>query len=326
MGKKAGDVLFEEGIRIQMLAPCDHYAGKESFIRKAFEIQQKTGPLFDITCDLEDGAANGDEVAAAKCISRLISSDLNVFEACGVRIHPPSSGVWEKELDILLEHSGGHLSYITVPKVFTPDEVFLVHHHIEESRRRFSIEREILLHVLIETQSALQHVFDIASLPGLRCLDFGLMDFISGHAGVIPFDAARSPGQFDHALIRRAKTLTVAAASSAGLTASHNVTVQYQDLEATERDAFRARHEFGFLRMWSIHPSQIEPVIRAMSPSFTDLKKAVALLEKARSEDWGPVSYEGDLHDRGSYRYYWQLLQRARRFGIQLPDGADEVL
>jgi citrate lyase subunit beta/citryl-CoA lyase len=34
------------------------------------------------------------------------------------------------------------------------------------------------------------------------------------------------------------------------------------------RDAFRARTEFGFLRMWSIHPSQIKPIVDAMKPDL----------------------------------------------------------
>ena len=36
----------------------------------------------------------------------------------------------------------------------------------------------------------------IAATPWVQVLDFGLMDFVSGHHGAIPASAMRSPGQF----------------------------------------------------------------------------------------------------------------------------------
>ena len=35
--------------------------------------------------------------------------------------------------------------------------------------------------------------------------------------------------------------------------------------------------------------------------------------------DWAPISFEGTLHDRASYRFYWQVLERAHRTGRTLP-------
>jgi citrate lyase subunit beta/citryl-CoA lyase len=31
------------------------------------------------------------------------------------------------------------------------------------------------------------------------------------------------------------------------------------------------------------------------------------------------VSFEGQLHDRASYRYFWQVLERAHQTGRHLP-------
>ena len=41
------------------LPVCDHYAGNLKFAAKALALQAEIGPLFDITLDLEDGAALG---------------------------------------------------------------------------------------------------------------------------------------------------------------------------------------------------------------------------------------------------------------------------
>ncbi len=46
------------------------------------------------------------------------------------------------------------------------------------------------------------------------------------------------------------------------------------------------------------------------------------LLTAAQRAQWAPISFEGRLHDRASYRYYWQLLERGRRTGVPLPQAA----
>jgi citrate lyase subunit beta/citryl-CoA lyase len=87
-------------------------------------------------------------------------------------------------------------------------------------------------------------------------------------------------------------------------------------------DARRARLEFGFLRMWSIHPNQILPIIESMRPDFAEVNEAAILLVAAQDAAWGPIQLEGKLHDRASYRYYWELLQRANATGMDIPAEA----
>ncbi|NMC63821.1 MAG: CoA ester lyase [SAR324 cluster bacterium] len=320
MTQKPDEVLYEESKALPIIASCDHYAGKEAFIIKAFEIQNSIGPFFDVTCDLEDGAANGNEAEHLRKVSEILNSNLNQFHMAGVRIHPVTSPFWEEEISHIIRNSGTRISHITLPKVCSADEVFLVSETIQSLCNEIGIEKEIGLHVLIESQDALQEVFEIATIPGLRGLDFGIMDFISSHDGVIPIECLRSPGQFEHALLKRAKAAIVAAATLNGLIASHNVNIAYEDTEGTKLDALRARKEFGFLRMWSINPSQIRPIIEAMSPSFEDIEKACKILLLAQRENWGPISFGSELYDKASYRYYWQLLKRAKCSGLPLPD------
>jgi hypothetical protein len=128
--------------------------------------------------------------------------------------------------------------------------------------------------VLIETHGALREVEEIAALPGIETLDFGLMDFVSGHHGAIPSTAMKSPGQFDHPLVARAKCAIAAAALGHGLVPSHNVTTELHDTQAVYADARRAREQFGYLRMWSIHPNQVQPIVDAMRPNFDEVNEA----------------------------------------------------
>ena len=87
----------------------------------------------------------------------------------------------------------------------------------------------------------------------------------------------------------------------------------------------RARDEFGFLRMWSIYPAQIQPIVDAMAPDFREVAKAGDILLAAQKASWGPIQHEGDLHDRATYRYFWELIQRARLSGQKLPEAAESA-
>ena len=132
----------------------------------------------------------------------------------------------------------------------------------------------------------------------------------------------KSPGQFDHPLVARAKCEIATAALANGVVPTHNVTTELKDLEYIRNDARRARNEFGFLRMWSIHPNQIMPIVEALRPDFSEVETATAILVAAQDKDWAPIAHDGKLHDRASYRYYWELLARAQAMAMDLPAEA----
>jgi citrate lyase subunit beta/citryl-CoA lyase len=214
------------------------------------------------------------------------------------------------------------VAYIVLPKPECANDVQAQITELDELRDRHGIAREIPVHVMIETPGALHEVWEIARLPHVENLNFGIMDFVAEHHGAIPADAMRSPDQFSHLLIVRAKCDIVAAALGNGVVPSHNVTTEIRDLDIVREDARRAKHEFGFLRMWSIHPNQIRPIVEAMRPNFTEINEAATLLIVAQNASWGPIQWGGKLHDRASYRYFWELLQRARSTGMNIPADA----
>ena len=178
---------------------------------------------------------------------------------------------------------------------------------------------------MVETHGALRDAQLLAALPNVQVLDFGLMDFVSGHHGAIPASAMRSPGQFEHHLLVRAKSEVVAAALANGVVPAHNVCLDLKNTEVVMADAKRARYEFGFLRMWSIYPAQITAIVDAMKPDLSEVEDAANILLAAQAADWGPIQYKGELHDRATYRYFWNLLQKARVTGVALPEEAAEA-
>jgi citrate lyase subunit beta/citryl-CoA lyase len=308
-----------------MLPACDHYAGSEKLMRKSMTLQQELGPLFDITFDCEDGAARGNEESHAKLAGELIASDENRFNRIGARVHNPLSPFFIADCELILASCAQKIAFLTVPKINGVAEVQTEIAQIRQIAARHG-RPDLPIHVLIETHAALADVHAIAALPEIECLSFGIMDFVSSHYGAVPANAMRSPGQFSHPLVTRAKLEIAAACHAHGKVPSHNVTTEIKDSAVVANDANRALAEFAYTRMWSIHPSQIKPIIKAFAPRNSELHEAIQILTEAQRVQWGPISQHGRLHDRASYRYYWTILQRARLCGLNLPDAANALL
>jgi citrate lyase subunit beta/citryl-CoA lyase len=322
------EVLYAGGRPFPALAACEHYAGQEKHLRKALELQgslQHAGlALFDVTADCEDGAPVGGEAEHAALIAALINSSDNRYDRLGARIHDVRHPAWREELEIIVGNAGWSLAYLVLPKAESVADVLQQIAALGACRLRHQITHTIPVHVLIETPGALRDAWQIAALPEVESLDFGLMDYVSAHHGAIPSFAMHSPGQFEHPLIARAKCEIASAALGNGIVPTHNVTTEIRDASVVAADARRARQEFGFLRMWSIHPQQIEPIVAAMRPNFAEVDTATEILCAAADARWGPIQFDGRLHDRASYRYYWELLQRARVTGTSLPQAAND--
>lgn len=323
MATHPNQALFGGEKPFPLIPVCEHFAGSEKLILKALGLQDTIGPVFDITCDCEDGAASGQEREHAEMIVRVLNSEANKHQMAGARIHDHSHAAWRQDVDILIAGAGEVLSYITIPKCTAASQADEMIDYIQTVAYDNGIEREIPIHILIETHGALAEVHKIAKLNWVQVLDFGLMDFVSAHHGAIPASAMRSPGQFDHRLLARAKAEVVSAALAHGVVPAHNVTLDLKNVEVTASDANRARNEFGFMRMWSIYPTQIQAIVDAMKPNFDEVVDAANILLAAQAVNWGPIQYSGELHDRATYRYFWEILQKANMTGIDIPAEAN---
>jgi len=234
------DALFKGEKPFPVVASCDHYAGSEKLILKALELQQKLGPIFDVSCDCEDGAKAGEEKTHAEMVVRVVNGAENKFGQVGVRIHDYTHPHWKADLDILVSGAGEKLAHICLPKPTSARQVAEMIEYVQGVAAKHGIKRQIPMHALVETHGALREAYDICALPWMQVLDFGLLDFVSGHHGAIPASAMRSPGQFEHHLLIRAKTEIVAAALANGVVPAHNVSVDLKNVEGTFQDARRA--------------------------------------------------------------------------------------
>ena len=277
------------------------------------EMAQEFGAcVFDVTLDCEDGAPVGGEAEHAALVVELALAAAPGMRV-GARVHSVGHAAFASDVAAIAGRAGHRLSYLMVPKVETLADVQQAAAAMDAAGAA-----ALALHVLIESPLAVRHAFDIAAHPRVQSLSFGLMDFVSAHGGAIPASAMGAGGQFTHPLVVRAKLEMASACHAHGKVPSHCVVTEFSDAAALQAAARRAALELGYTRMWSIHPAQIRPILAAFAPAQDDIDIATEIIAAGASADWAPISFDQKLHDRASYRYFWQVLERAHRTGKTL--------
>lgn len=312
LGAQAGSV---------QLPVCDHYSGVEARMRKSLQLQaemtQEFGTcVFDVTLDCEDGAPVGGEAEHAALVTELALSSVaaRADARVAVRVHPVDHPSFEADISLIAGRAGRVLKHIMVPKVESVTDVDRV-----QAALITAGAGHLPVHVLIESPAAVHQAFDIAAHPRVQSISLGLMDFVSAHGGAIPAEAMALQGQFTHPLVLRAKLEIASACHAHGKVPSHGVVTEFKNTDAIRMAAQKAARELGYTRMWSIHPDQIRPILQAMAPSPAQIEQASQIILAAQAADWGPINHGGQLHDRASYRFFWQLVTRAHQTGQALP-------
>jgi len=294
------------------------------------EMTQALGTcVFDVTLDCEDGAPVGGENDHALMVSALVSKGRvatenavnSVAQRVAVRVHPVDHPAFEQDVQIVLGDAAAHWSHLMLPKVDSVADVDRALRVIDAALATSGRTRALPIHVLIESPLAVHQAASIAAHPRVESLSFGLMDFVSAHGGAIPASAMSVGGlgsadgndQFSHPLVVRAKLEISAACHAFGKVPSHCVVTEYKRPEVIQAAAQRASRELGFTRMWSIHPDQIRPILAAFTPAQSEVDQASHIICAAQAAGWAPISVAGTLHDRASFRYFWQVLEKAHQ-------------
>lgn len=328
------DVLLGAQASAGLLPVCDHYSGVPARMRKSLALQsaltQEFGAcVFDVTLDCEDGAPVGGEREHAQQVVELVreiagnicSVPVQERARIAVRIHPVDHGAFASDVATIAGGAASLLCHLMIPKVETVADVDRVVAALAQCSSDPAAQ-SLPLHVLLESPAAVHNAFAIAAHPRVQSISFGLMDFISAHGGAIPAAGMSGEGQFTHPLIVRAKLEIASACHAHGKVPSHCVVTELRDVAALQRAAGVASRQFGYSRMWSIHPDQIRPILAAFAPQADEIAVAAEIIDRAQRARWAPIDHMGRLHDRASFRLYWQILERAHRTGQALPTSA----
>ena len=288
-------------------------------MRKSLQLQADLSAefgacVFDVTLDCEDGAPVGGEAEHAALVTELVLG-APAGARVAARVHPVDHPHFDADVATIAGKAGHRLCHLMVPKVESLGDVERAVAAMDAAGAT-----TLPLHVLIESPAAVHRAFDIAAHPRVASLSFGLMDFVSAHGGAIPASAMTLAGQFSHPHVLRAKIEMAAACHAHGKVPSHNVVTEFKDLPALQNAVRKAATELGYTRMWSIHPDQIRAIVTAFAPAEAEIETALSIIERAAAAEWAPVQHDGRLHDRASYRYYWQVIERAHQTGHPLPE------
>lgn len=327
------DILLESKSQHGLLPVVDHYCGLEPRMSKALQLQSELIQEFgncvmDVTLDCEDGAPVGAEAEHAALVLSLAQNARQKALASGivhnspkmprvaVRVHATDHPCFAQDLAILLGQNAQVFSHLMIPKVEDLASLEKAISAIDAAGGN-----HVPIHVLIESAYAVHHAFAIASHPRVQSISFGLMDFVSSHGGAIGSNAMSSTGQFQHPMVLRAKLEIAAACHAYGKVPSHCVVTEFSNEALLLSAAQQAAHQLSYQRMWSIHPKQIRPILQAFAPQEQELALACEVITAAANANWGPVSVDSKLHDRASFRYFWQLIERAASVGHVLPSS-----
>jgi citrate lyase subunit beta / citryl-CoA lyase len=305
------------------LPVVDHYCGVEARMKKSLALQAELIEEFgacvmDVTLDCEDGAPVGGELEHANLVLNMLLSHTlptigatkNVANRMGVRVHAIDHAAFHDDVGIIVGGAASAIAYVMIPKVESAADVDVAAQAIDAAGGS-----KLPIHALIESSAAVSKAHLIAAHPRVQSISFGLMDFVSSHGGAIPSQAMTALGQFAHPLVTRAKLEISAACHAHGKVPSHCVVTEFADTAKMSQAASQASQELGYMRMWSIHPAQVRPILEALSPKLQDIATAIDIIALGADQHWAPASFKGHLHDRASYRYYWQVLERAYSTG-----------
>ena len=300
---------------------------RKSLALQAEMAEEFNACVFDVTLDCEDGAPVGGESDHAEMVVALIREhlgrsrvQLRATPRVAVRTHPVHHPAFQQDIALIVGGVGDALCHLMVPKVESVHDIEAVLAAI--SRAPSGLRAHPLpLHALVESPAAVHRAFEIAAHPNVQSISFGLMDFVSAHGGAIAAEGMSGAGQFKHPLVVKAKLEIASACHAHGKVPSHCVVTEFRDQGALQIAARTAANEFGYTRMWSIHPGQIRTILAAFAPAPGEIELASEIICRAQRADWAPIDFRGQLHDRASYRYFWQILERAHQTGKAMPDS-----
>jgi citrate lyase subunit beta/citryl-CoA lyase len=267
----------------------------------------------EIFFDLEDSVApDRKDEARTNVVEALRRADFG-DRGVGVRINGLTSPWWEADVTEVVG-AGGRLDFVTIPKVEEPEEVVAVENALREAESARGASGPVGIQVQIESALGLTNVDPIAAVSGrLQALIFGPAD-MAASLGMPALSAGRLMSDYPGDHFHFAMSRILVAARAAALQAIDGPHLAIADLEGCRRGALRAR-ALGYDGKWVVHPSQIDVVNEAFTPTREEYDRAVDILtayERATREGRGAVRLGEEMIDEASRKMAARLVARGR--------------
>jgi len=254
--------------------------------------------------DLEDAIAPNIKADARQVLRTVLDGLRRAADEreLGVRINGLGSPWF---LDDVLALEGLPIDTVVVPKVHTPQDVYVVEQLLQQIELRTCRRVPITLQPLIESAKGLENAKAIAQ-ASTRCrtLIFGAGDFMAD-TGMAFSPIALTP----------VRSRIVTAAVAAGLQAIDHVHPAVHDDQGL-LTASKDSRDLGFTGRWAIHPRQVGPIHEAFGPTAEQLARArrvVEAYETATSQGQGAITLDGELVDEAVLKLATRQLQMSSR-------------
>lgn len=274
---------------------------RQRMIEKALGLSNVDAILLDI----EDGVAPAEKDAARQQIAAALGQVAQLGAAARtparyVRINAVGHERMYADLAAVVRPG---LEGLVLPKIETREQVKTVEDILDRTETGMGIPTgEVRLLVAIESPRGLFNAYAIASSsPRVIGLIFGAEDF--GREMGLPL---RREGEARDLLYARSAFVT--AASAANVQAVDGVWPDLHDMEGLNAFAAQSRR-LGFTSMSLIHPSQIDPINAAFTPTPAEVaycRQVVQAFDEARARGEGSIAFGGQLIDL-------PIVERARR-------------
>ena len=236
----------------------------------------------DMVCiELEDGIAIKDKDQARKnTIEALKTLEVKSGVELVVRVNCQRTKFGLLDLEAFIS-SKLKVKAIMLPKVKTPDEIKF----IDDLLTDCNLDTD--LHVIMETNEALQNIYDIAhSSKRIVALYFGGVDMAA---------ELRVPNSYENLLYARSKL--VHAGASVGIDVIDVPYLDLEDMDGMKKEAELVR-DLGFTGKGSIHPKQINVLNEIFTPSKEEISKAKKIVDQFSESDTGLVVIDGKLIEK----------------------------
>ena len=251
----------------------------------------------DIVCvELEDGVAPKDKnVARGHAISLFEAPQASDGVERILRINCLREAFGIADLQAVLATDSPPPA-LMLPKVKSPEEIIMIDDLLTERGHNTR------LHIIIETNSALEKAFEIARCSSrIDALFFGGVDMAA---------ELRCESTWESLLYARSRV--VHAAALAGLDV---IDVPYLDLDDIEGMIVAAKQAkaLGFCGKGSVHPKQIPALNEVFSPSESEISKARKITRAFEENDTALVVIDGKLIEKPVLREMYRVLSIADR-------------
>lgn len=269
----------------------------------------------EVILDLEDSVPPDQKARARQTVIAALRDDDWATPMVGVRINGTGTRWCHRDVIELIEGAGDRLASLIVPKVESGADVEFVAHLASLVEQETARRQPVGLELLVETAAGLGNVRDAARASDrVQALVVGYADLAASLGR--PVAITDDP----HGMRWRWVLETVlVAARDAGVQAIDGPHFEIADLEGLRARAALAA-TLGYDGKWALHPTQIEPLNDAFSPTQDEFDSSSALLAEldrgAAASGRGAVLHDGEMIDEASAKRARELVARGTAAGL----------